>query len=521
MDDNQIQVCLEKAQRWQQTVNATFEEMLLDEPLKNIHVQKRMRVKSKASLANKITKKKAEKPYALTDVTDIVGFRFVCHFQKEVEMVVDTILAKAQRKDDHDFEKLLEARVYVSPAPNQQALLEGLKVVFARHGLPTETEVKASNYTSVHLVIQKKQGQVFEVQIRNVFEDAWSEIEHALKYKIEKGVLSPSVGKHLKTLNTFTQACSEYSENILFDYDDGLRSGAPQVRELEDEEELKTLPQDVYKVIKDSQSLRHSGKFKDGIDLLTEFIDKNAERLAPGTDLQYFVVMERSLCHLLDGRTQAAITDYSTLLKTHPDRGLIYLRLGDAYRVDKDFREAVRYLELIPSKLNGGKNTAKEVELLEAYPFMLAHVYWRMKEPCLAVKILDEALENGILKIQTDGDELRFTNCYAYYKIDCAQKLGVQVPISELKVFYEKLSRLGISNGRYWNELDTYLLICERLGKTQEAKLCAEMLNKAISYPVEGEGPKIVLVGGTVKEVPLEEIEVVRAHIDRVQKMPS
>ena len=371
-----VDKCLENARRWSLLVDAILDELLIDK-LSHLHVQKRARVKSKSSLIKKIDAKKKEKKYSLTDVTDIVGFRFVCHFQNEVEQVVDVLLDKIIGTETRrDFDALIEARIYVSSAPNQQTLLEQLKQVFERHKVSVKIDIKVSRYTSVHMVVKKRAGENFELQIRNVFEDAWAEIEHALKYKGGGHDLSPSADRHLQVLNTFVQACSEYSETILLETQGETAITSTVVNELfDDDEELKKMPVAAKKAIKDATKMRGKGRYKDAINILSDFIAANDDLIVSDRTVKYYVLMERGISSLRTGKIQAAITDYLELKSSHPDRALIYFRLADAYRISRDFQEAIKYLELIPSKIESSENTTQEREFLRKLPFTLAHSY--------------------------------------------------------------------------------------------------------------------------------------------------
>lgn len=514
---DEIENCLSAARKWSILVDALLEELLIDK-LSHVHVQKRARVKSKASLVNKIDEKKKEKDYSLDDVTDVVGFRFVCHFQNEVEQVVDALLEKIKGTDKHkEFEKLIEARIYVSSAPNQQTLRNQLELLFSKYEVPLKIDVKNSRYTSVHMVVLRKDNQKFEIQVRNVFEDAWAEIEHALKYKNGQDDLSPSADRHLQVLNTFVQACSEYSEKILLDSLGDTHANNPIISELiDDEEELKKMPVNVTALIDSASKMRTSGRYKDAIAILSDFIVENDALMKTDAITKYYILMERGLCYLRTGKIQAAINDYSELKNENPNRALIYFRLADAYRIIKDFQEAIKYLELIPSKIKFEDNTKKERNFLRIVPFTEAHSYWRLKNPEKSLEILDASRKSGL--IPWKGGEMSFTNCYAYYQIEVARLHNTVVSVKKLTDTYNSLIRMAVKNGNFWAELDTFMLICDLLGKDKEAIECANNLNKMLTYEIEGEPPKIKLSNGHTYDVPLEEIEIVRSHIDRVLK---
>lgn len=515
---DQISDKLDKARQWSVLVDALFDEMLTEtNALKNVHVQKRSRVKNRSSLVKKIEDKKKHKEYGLADVTDIVGFRFVCHFQNEVEQVVDVLLNKIKGDGavSGGFSELREARIYVSPAPNQKALKEKLDLVFQKYAADVKVEEKASRYTSVHMVVQRAKDQIFEIQVRNVFEDAWAEIEHALKYKAGESDLSPSVDRHLQILNTFAQACSEYSESILLDSCGEVPTVIPQVSELfDDDEELKKLPLKARTIFHQASELRKKNLVKEAVALLSDFISQNPS-LLNNRLVKYYVVMERGICYLKLGKAVQAISDYEALLEENPDRALIYFRLGDANRIAKDFKAAAEYFELIPKKLASTVNTTQEVEFLRKWPFTLAHTYWRLKQPSKSLEVLKDAHSSGL--IPWEGGKLSFVNCHAYYLIEVSKQNQTVIAMQDLESIYDEFKSMNVTNGAYWAELDTFAVICELLGKDSEAFDCVCMLESMLKYENEGEPPTIILKDGTL-EAPIEETEIVRAHIDRIKR---
>lgn len=510
----EIMEVLDDARKWGNLVDVLFDQLISDQ-LGQVHVQKRFRIKNQKSLLKKIEAKSQEKPYSLDQVTDLVGFRFVCHFQNEVEKVVDALLQHINPTNSH-FKFLKEASIYVTSAPNQKALVERLEHVFKKHGIDIKIEEKLSRYTSVHMVISFVGSRLFEVQVRNVFEDAWSEIEHALKYKVGSSDLSPSVNRHLQILNTFAQACSEYSESILLDSQDDTPSASPSVFELNDDEaELRGLSAPVRSAFKAATDLRKKEKCKEAISVLSEFITANADLFERDAKAEYFLLMERGICALKLGKCGAAISDYEMLLAKNPDRALIYYRLGDAYRIDRDFRIAASYFEQVPVKLASTVNTKQEKQFLQRWPYTLAHAYWRLKEPKRSLEILDHAIKTG--QIPWKNAELKHENCYVYYLIEAARESN-QIPDAQiLTKSYLLMKKMGVMDGSHWAELDTFAVLCELLDKQAEALECIDLLEAMLIYENEGEAPKIKYKGG-IMDVPLEEIEIVRSHIDRIKR---
>lgn len=124
------------------------------------------RVKSAESVASKLDRK-PEKYSKATDITDLVGFRIICYFTDQI----DLISAIIRDLFDIDWDNCIDKSKSLSP--------------------------NAFGYLSVHYICSlKHSGQYpdelcryrFEIQIRTVLQHTWAEIEHDLGYKNELGV---------------------------------------------------------------------------------------------------------------------------------------------------------------------------------------------------------------------------------------------------------------------------------------------------------------------------------------------
>ena len=124
------------------------------------------RVKTAESISGKLTRK-PDKYTTATDLTDIVGYRIICYFTDQIDLISSIIenLFVIDRDNYVDKSKMLK--------PN------------------------AFGYLSVHYICSLKPSDEypqelckfkFEIQIRTVLQHTWAEIEHDLGYKNEFGV---------------------------------------------------------------------------------------------------------------------------------------------------------------------------------------------------------------------------------------------------------------------------------------------------------------------------------------------
>lgn len=124
------------------------------------------RTKSIESLEGKI-RKKSGRYKALSDITDLCGFRVICYFSDDVDKIGDTIRQLFAIDEDNSVDK--------------RAVLNATQF----------------GYMSLHYICYLPSGKEydedicnlkFEIQLRTVLQHTWAEIEHDLGYKSDFGV---------------------------------------------------------------------------------------------------------------------------------------------------------------------------------------------------------------------------------------------------------------------------------------------------------------------------------------------
>jgi putative GTP pyrophosphokinase len=122
------------------------------------------RVKSVPSVLGKIIRKKYEP--ALRQLTDLVGIRIICLYPLHVDKVVELL-----KKEFNVCES-------VDKRPAQDELEFGYNSVHLVCNLSKTARASLPEYS--HL-----EAKGFEIQVRTILQEAWSEIEHELVYKSE------------------------------------------------------------------------------------------------------------------------------------------------------------------------------------------------------------------------------------------------------------------------------------------------------------------------------------------------
>lgn len=233
-----------------QRVEDKVEPVLISEPLKSIAYTIKHRVKDTVKIKRKVARKRQGARagtknwrYEPTHVTDGCGFRIVTLFQKEIVDVVAELIKMIQHDGQYSVKNpftrdgLKEVTIFTNRPPDEEGSIHvQVKEKFDSAGYSSETcepENRKSGYSSVHLVVEvpveipqddgssRTRLQPMEIQVRDIFEEAWGEISHFLRYAQERGDLDLEEHPlfdmwkpHLNALKTFADGCSQEAEII-------------------------------------------------------------------------------------------------------------------------------------------------------------------------------------------------------------------------------------------------------------------------------------------------------------------
>lgn len=201
---------------------------------------KKSRVKTEETLIEKKLRKLAEKPnYDLTDITDVIGIRFVTLFRLEMPIVFKKIIEIINHEDTlnpNPFKRKHIEEIIIYKSNQFDDISSQIIEIATEHSIERnkiEEIRKKREYSSIHIVTRLEheiedlsiENNLYsipvEIQIRTVFEDAWGEIDHKFGYVVGSGketgipVQNPdSVARNLKVLKKFADACAEYSDAI-------------------------------------------------------------------------------------------------------------------------------------------------------------------------------------------------------------------------------------------------------------------------------------------------------------------
>lgn len=158
------------------------------------------RLKDRSEAVRKFDRKYRDKlesdgvEYEIKDyITDLIGVRVICIYESDIERVADALRNQFEVIEETDKSKEIEETV---SSFGYKGLHLDLRLQGQRGKLP---EYKAFA------------DQRFEVQIRSIVQDAWSELDHRLKYKRQT---PPNLQRRIATLAALFEMADREFEQV-------------------------------------------------------------------------------------------------------------------------------------------------------------------------------------------------------------------------------------------------------------------------------------------------------------------
>lgn len=191
----------------------------------NVH-SVRYRIKDPEHLIEKIIRKRIEYPgTAITienyrdEINDLIGLRALHLYKADWESIHDFILKTWKQKE--------------KPTANYRKGDSEVAIEFFKTK-DCDTKEHKYGYRSVHYIISSEPGvekYYAEIQVRTIFEEAWAEIDHTIRYPYD--LENPIFFQYLLILNRLAGSADEMGSFILFLKNELI------VKELVHEEQLK------------------------------------------------------------------------------------------------------------------------------------------------------------------------------------------------------------------------------------------------------------------------------------------
>lgn len=479
----------------------------------------------KKVVARRNDTKRPQRDYKVSDVTDASGFRLVNLFNAQVPESLDLLLALLKTNlppgpAKGSVKQVKEIEFHTSRRLDDPlSIYAAVKSAVEKYGYTLESSKAASSYSSVHVVLECQADGVTaccEIQLRSVFEEAWGEISHNLRYAQEKAALAlgdsaikdpipKEYWLHLDALKSLTDGCAQYAD-LINRHIQKVRAGPAnrgvQTTPLDSNdrsaavfsgygEKLHNRVIAAYglrskAVAADSPDARGSGFLK-AAQAFQEVVDSFPKVETDEARRHLDVLREEiAYCGMFSGnadlKARAEIT-YRELCQTRPERVSVWLRLGQLRRDAEDYVEAKTLMEegLRVCK----KNTDPDQDVQRQANWLLrrdlAYVCWRLFDlnpgrPDAASLLADAITysEESLAYVRTKMQGQNTWLNLLYYLVAQFELPGGQNDrsVKRAKEVLEELRRVPLGS-RSVEELDTIARAEMAVGDLGLAKLAA------------------------------------------------
>lgn len=515
------------------------------------------RLKSVSDIVGKVERKRlgapinsAEYNYSPEHVTDGLGYRFVTLFHEDILLVVKELIKLFKHQSPYTDNQILkvdglkEATIYTNRPPKEEgAVHTRVAEILEAEGFEPVTLPpinRKSGYSSVHFVVQvpvKKKGdshqtpQSMEIQVRDIFEESWSEIDHTLRYVNERegadeeDVYSATWLRHLNALKTFADGCSQHASMIKTNAIDMRKMRSLSVGKIPSDEPtagaelLKAVLPATFQGDIDAayaaeeravaaiskrtaklEFLAASDQFK---DLITRAKRYHSKKTSDGRDVAFHLYMEYAFClQPAPGNgveSQKVIDIYERMRERFPNDPFTYYRQGSALSQRKQLDEAQSLLEEGIVKLNENSAIPDTAWVRAAMPRLLGLVHWRQGIKAgemgntpeqitrykNAIKFTEDAANaaaDGAFK-----EHIKCLNNLVYYMYDYLKVTNSDDDFVTRKNLKTKVGELHdkVQPGdpSYLNRLHTIMMVQSFLGETETAKNVAHSI-AAVLYEI-------------------------------------
>lgn len=430
----------------------------------------RCRLKSAESVYLKTKRKKITD---LSSITDYVGIRVLCLYEKDIYDVHEFLLGLFSKKD---YE--LDTVNIFNWDPHCADALEGpLTSTFP--GTKGSRLKKKSGYKSIHYILCRRLGKnsqfFMEIQLRTLLQDVWGELEHALSYK--KGEIHPHIKKsflllardletndilmsHLRDISEKEISGENYSNDkagprVYFNYEPDLLpdvfSGA-----------LAKEYQKYTEVMNDINYQKRETRIesvKGALEQYNYILDNVPASALKGAKFRYWDEMERAFLAFCECKYFESLEIYNRLLPLYPKHYCIKFRIGEIYLIKGEVEKALAAFD------DGELLIHETVDHVNHYRIktMLALIYWMLGDEYIdiAVEKIDEAadLYYKYSEISSNNKEIVLYNNLTWYYLCKFINSRSEDAHEKAYVKYEKLISL-VDENTGSNTFDTCAWFC-------------------------------------------------------------
>ena len=495
---------------------------------------------------------KQQKPdYCTDDVKDASGFRIVRLFNAEVPEALDQLfdfLKAPPRGPTGQFleDYVVEIEFHSSRRGDDPlSIFPEVKKNIHKHGLEAKFkepqwswgEERVSSYSSVHIVVACEVGEnencsksVTEIQLRSVFEEAWSEISHRLRYgpikrKRAAGTLlveqdgTSQHWRHLDALKSLTDGCAQYADLINEQISKHRTSEADRSPQSLTSVEKAMLPFDacenkvreVLQVAFGALETAESAKkgtternvaFLQAAETFNRALDEQKasgrpENTSQHQNIIYLIRKRLAHCYMfsdnLELRNQAE-SIFNEILKEKGDDPEVLLRLGQLRRDAEDFLAALEFLKAGVAAAEAHPRPGLE-QMLWVLRRDLAFVCWQIVDLNPAIPEAADLLKRAVVEseealkiVPLDMRTFVVVNML-YYLVEIKRRVPQEqdAAISRGRELLPDLRRAV--DFEKWNTrlLDTVMRAEHVFGEAGRARAAAEVVRRRLQEKISAE----------------------------------
>ncbi|MEW6657850.1 MAG: hypothetical protein AB1424_04240 [Thermodesulfobacteriota bacterium] len=444
---------------------------------KKVHSIK-MRIKNPDHLIDKLIRKVIKEPsqginidnYTIM-ITDLIGIRALHLFKEDWEPIHNFIIEKWEQQL---HEKPL---VYVRKGDPPEFLkrYEGKDLIVEEH---------PRGYRSIHYLIETsltaKIKFIVEIQVRTIFEEGWSEIDHQVRYPydLDNVILS----NYLDIFNRLAGSADEMGsfvtilKNALTLTREAVeRDKAGQIYVYGKEDPSKVITdRNVRDALKKSEKLCSVGDFSGAENILLEMDKDNPSNIDILKAIVYLYIDPK--CKLKNNEEILLLAEnklqyFSSRPEYYKLLTLIYMEMRDEMKIKETLGNPT--IPIKKKALEASKMAIKLAPNDPGYIILLGYIYYWFSEINFAISITEEAL--SLAQAINDTEEIiRAKNNLAYYYAMTSDKKYEHIAreYSEQAYDHDKESALFI---------DTYGFVKWKYAKDiGELKVAADYFGMAV-----------------------------------------
>lgn len=539
------------------------------------------KTRAKADIIEKLTRKrKIETEYDISDITDIVGVRFITLFRVEMvevyNIITDIIQGNIKTNPSLFLKDSIEEIKYFHTRKYDDILNKVDEITKSKNiSITVEPIINEREYSSIHIVARLDWNDPtirskipgynipIEIQIRTSYEDSWAEIDHKYKYDVDKKdkleinkKTYNRLGKHLIALKRFSDSCAEYADAIYYDVnqeyldsiDDEPVYSVETDRQTVDNFRTMGIDPSIIDIYKYGRKLRLQAEKQ--VDTKNNFerkkyieakeIFKSISNVISIEDLKersnyllyYYSKMNEAICLLSTNEKQfvdESLNIYTNLTNNYYKFPLLKMRLGQAHGklnhieialdwLRKSYAEIQRF-EKAGNKYSDSLPVVDYRHIKTFLPKFLGYTLWRKSE-----KIAEDDGSNISVRLELLQEAYKITEEMIIHDLEKDKNLHIDkhnnlLYYAQLIICLSRKSGLEVQIQNIEEELSFHLSRLEDLVDLESTNDLYTLDTILRAYDQNGESEKIPFILGRIIPLAKEKKEFKTCDIEVVDEI--